>query len=513
MKAAYEYAEKNGLKLRDEYTFRDLGVSAYDRTNVEKGALSLFLRAVREGRVKHGSILLVENLDRLTRTTAYKAVGLLGELVEAGVTVVTLSDEMKYTVESMEDDRNLFYSVMLFARGHHESKRKGDLIASAYKSRRLSGSKIICNIAPGWLKKDNIAICWVLDDAKAESVRKVYRLYLSGSSAHSICQIANSESWLKPSMRVKPGNGWHVSLVRRILSNPAVTGLYTESNGTEHRGFFPQVVTYGDFSLAQVSSETKAMFPRRRDNSRYNLFQGFLFCGYCGATMGYRDHGQKEAHHKSETRRYFCSAHVRKLTTTCKVRPGAQETQRNLLIGIYPLIADNISTDEEVMLQSKSLDSARAVLQQVSIRHARILEMIEYSTEPPKSLVGRLAVVENELNEAIRVLNLAQNKLTVAENSNLNFDSIYDSINEALVSLDESPEARDLLRQTLQRYVDKVYLYGRDGLANILLKGEKQPHVIIASDTGMPIEKGPDGAPRAVHLPLPLVLGKRVSTS
>jgi len=52
MKLAYEYAEANGLKLREDYTFRDLGVSAYDRTNIEKGALSLFLRAVREGGVK-----------------------------------------------------------------------------------------------------------------------------------------------------------------------------------------------------------------------------------------------------------------------------------------------------------------------------------------------------------------------------------------------------------------------------------------------------------------------------
>ncbi|APW45511.1 recombinase family protein [Rhodoferax antarcticus] len=503
MKAAYEYATLNNLTLRDDFSFRDLGVSAYDRSNLEKGALSIFLRAVREGRVKRGSLLLVENLDRLTRTATYKAVALLGELVESGVTVVTLSDKMVYTAESLQDDRELFYSVMLFARGHGESKRKSELIAASYAGRRLAGSKIICNIAPGWLLKDKIAKCWLLDEAKSESVKRVFGLYLAGTSAHSICQTANAEAWPLPSMRSAHSNGWHVSLVRRVLKNPAVTGLYVERNGEEHPDFFPAVLSYGEFARAQVTADSRASFPRRRDNTRFNLFQGLIFCGYCGATMGYRDHGKKENHQMGETRRYYCSAHVRKATTTCKCRPGARETQRNLITGVYRLIADSITSDDELSRQNEELETARSVLIKVTERHARILDAIEYSDAPPKTLAPRLAAVEKQLEEATEALHQVHHRISASSSHTLDFDSVYDAISDALVTLDKSPEARDGLRLTLQRYVSKVYLYGREGLAYVVFKDTKEPHLIIASDTGVILEKTSTGIFHCVRPLLP----------
>ncbi len=57
-----------GLELDDKFTYKDLGVSAYDRSNLERGALGLFLEAVEAGKVPKGSILLVEAFDRLTRS-------------------------------------------------------------------------------------------------------------------------------------------------------------------------------------------------------------------------------------------------------------------------------------------------------------------------------------------------------------------------------------------------------------------------------------------------------------
>ncbi len=57
-----------GLELDDKFTYKDLGVSAYDRSNLERDALGLFLEAVEAGKVPKGSILLVEAFDRLTRS-------------------------------------------------------------------------------------------------------------------------------------------------------------------------------------------------------------------------------------------------------------------------------------------------------------------------------------------------------------------------------------------------------------------------------------------------------------
>lgn len=502
MKLAYRYAAKNGLVLREDFTFRDLGVSAYDRTNVEKGALSLFLRAVEQGRVKKGSLLLVENLDRLTRQATYKAVALLGQLVEAGITVVTLSDEVAYTAASLEDDRELFYSVMLLSRGHGESKRKSEMITEAYEGRRAAGAKIICNVAPGWLVKDRSAKQWVLDPAKSASVRRVFKAYLGAASAHSICQTANAEEWTVPSMR-KDTTGWHVSLVRRILKNPAVTGRYIERSEREHVDFFPQVISDADFARAQVLADTKASFPRRRDFTRFNVFQGLIFCGYCGSTLGYRDHGKKSAGH-GEARRYYCSAHVRGATTTCKVRPGARETQLNLIRGIYTLIADSVSTDAEMAKLNFAYEGAKDLVDKLKERQERILDQMEFSPNLPKQVIGpRLVAVTKELELANAALVTASQKVEAATGQTLSFDSVDDAITDALAAIDETPEDREKLRITLQRYVEKVYLYGKEGLAVVRLKGDENPYHIIASDTGKLIAPDAKGRLARIRLKVP----------
>src|SRR5215467_1963131 len=67
------YAREHGLTLDDKLTFRDLGKSAFRGKNAQEGELGDFIKAVEDGRIKRGSYLLVENLDRLSRQPARKA--------------------------------------------------------------------------------------------------------------------------------------------------------------------------------------------------------------------------------------------------------------------------------------------------------------------------------------------------------------------------------------------------------------------------------------------------------
>jgi hypothetical protein len=61
------YASTHGLTLDNSVHLHDLGLSAFDRSNIERGALGGFLEAVKRGQVAPGSFLLVESLDRLSR--------------------------------------------------------------------------------------------------------------------------------------------------------------------------------------------------------------------------------------------------------------------------------------------------------------------------------------------------------------------------------------------------------------------------------------------------------------
>ena len=95
LERAKAYAETHGLELDNELTFLDIGVSAYRGANVETGRLGEFLSAVKEGLIERDSFLLIENLDRLSRNKPRKAIRLLEEICEAGITVVTTADGMR----------------------------------------------------------------------------------------------------------------------------------------------------------------------------------------------------------------------------------------------------------------------------------------------------------------------------------------------------------------------------------------------------------------------------------
>ena len=51
MSYAKEVARQKGLELDDSLTMKDLGLSAFHKTNITKGALGLFLDAVKQGNI------------------------------------------------------------------------------------------------------------------------------------------------------------------------------------------------------------------------------------------------------------------------------------------------------------------------------------------------------------------------------------------------------------------------------------------------------------------------------
>jgi DNA invertase Pin-like site-specific DNA recombinase len=57
---AAAWSAKHNMQLDASLTLKDEGLSAYHQRHVKQGALGVFLRAVDEGRIPHGSVLVVE---------------------------------------------------------------------------------------------------------------------------------------------------------------------------------------------------------------------------------------------------------------------------------------------------------------------------------------------------------------------------------------------------------------------------------------------------------------------
>jgi DNA invertase Pin-like site-specific DNA recombinase len=126
-------------------------VSAFTGANVAEGAgLGGFIAAVRAGKVPPGSVLLVEDLDRLSRQAILKSIGLLVELLTAGITIVTLSNQRTYTAATGSGD--LILSIISMERSHEESRIKQIRRLAVWKNKRDNAHvRPLTAMAPKWL--------------------------------------------------------------------------------------------------------------------------------------------------------------------------------------------------------------------------------------------------------------------------------------------------------------------------------------------------------------------------
>jgi DNA invertase Pin-like site-specific DNA recombinase len=171
---ARRYADQHGLMLDEDLTFQDLGVSAYRGKNAEAGKLAYFLEAVRSGLVPRGAYLLVESLDRISRQAARRALRVLEEIVDEGITLVTLNDGKAYTEASLNDDPvSLLMALLTFIRANEESATKSRRLKEAWKQKRKAAAdRPLTARAPAWLRlnRSTAPTTWeVLDDRAAVS--------------------------------------------------------------------------------------------------------------------------------------------------------------------------------------------------------------------------------------------------------------------------------------------------------------------------------------------------------
>jgi DNA invertase Pin-like site-specific DNA recombinase len=160
IQAAKEWCQNNGYTLSDDQ-FRDAGKSAFKGKNLEgEGDLKRFLSLIEEGKIKRGSVLILESFDRLSRLTPTKAVGLFLDIINAGIGMVfTMTFDKRLITEKMiEDESYILYAIIGEAqRSHNESKYKSQRVKEAYDTRKqkaiVSDAKFLA-WCPPWCDYD-----------------------------------------------------------------------------------------------------------------------------------------------------------------------------------------------------------------------------------------------------------------------------------------------------------------------------------------------------------------------
>ncbi|WP_415751185.1 recombinase family protein [Burkholderia cenocepacia] len=231
------------MELDASLSLRDEGLSAYHQRHVRQGALGVFLRAVEDGRVPAGSVLIVEGLDRLSRAEPLQAQAQLAQIVNAGITVVTTSDGREYNRERLKaQPMDLVYSLLVMIRAHEESDTKSKRVKAAIR-RQCQGwiagtwrAPIRVGKDPHWVRGTDAGGFQLADD-RAAAVRLVIEMFKQGHGAVRIVrELADRE--LKITDRGRSAS----SHIYRLLANRMLLGEKSvEVDGETFRleGYYP----------------------------------------------------------------------------------------------------------------------------------------------------------------------------------------------------------------------------------------------------------------------------------
>ena len=464
-----KWAVERGIQLDQSLNINDLGISAFRGKNVMDGGLGAFLAAIDSGRVKKGSYLLVENLDRLTRMEPTEALHLLQSIVKRGVTVVTLSDGREYTDESLNRDiAHLIMSIITMHRAHEESRLKGQRVRAAWHTKKQVDARAgrpITSMTPSWIQLRDGKLEVI--EEKAKTVQYIFDLATCEGLGQRAIVTRLKKEGVPPIGRI---GTWTETSIRRIIQNKAAIGIYQpRSTGLENPdvrhddgdaidAYFPPVVTRQQFYFAQTLRE-KALIPRGpRGEKLGTVFTGLVFCG-CGATMR-----RKGASKYDVFIRLRCAA-------SCGAQSWKYDPLHTLVMCFFeadmmPHLDNNSS--ERVNLQEQ-IAEMEEVVRSKGQAVKRLTDAIEQTNLPMDVLVRRLHEVTLELEVARSSVNRLAKELRSLEARNFMHD-VGAAVGEDSEGLREifggksSEISAEKIRYALSRAVDRIILSDEKGV-------------------------------------------------
>jgi len=211
--------------------------------------------------------------------------------VRKGVEVVFLRTGVKVTADNFNDPSILIPNFFGGLLASQESKKKSGWIMDSWmeKKEAIKAGKAV-NLAhlPAWLVWDKEAGKVVVNESKAEIVRKIFELACQGCGPREIVRTLRDSPPITDRKKAK----WNPATVARILRDKAAIG-YSMIVDPPVPGIYPPIVSEQVFYSATKRLETAPRVTAHSGNVT-NLFTGLVKCAECGApSIVHRYSGEK----------------------------------------------------------------------------------------------------------------------------------------------------------------------------------------------------------------------------
>src|SRR5947199_1329721 len=207
-----EFAKSNNLEVPEEWVCEDEG---YSGATLERPGLERVRDLAAEGQIQ---VMLAYSPDRLSRKYAYQIL-LIEEFARHGVETVFVKSPQG---DSAEDQLLVQFQGMI---AEYERAQILERSRRGKRHRAQSGEVSVLSNAPyGYRyirKTDEVPAAYVVDEAEARVVRRVYEMYtVEGLSIGEITRRINAEG-----VPARRASRWERSGVWGVLRNPAYRGI------------------------------------------------------------------------------------------------------------------------------------------------------------------------------------------------------------------------------------------------------------------------------------------------
>ena len=231
---AEAWCEEHGLKLDEELQLRDIGKSAFHKKHLLTGDLGRFIRLAEQRKLGPNPFLLVENLDRLSRSEPVEAYEeIISKLIrQCDVTLVVLQkhsyeiyeknsiDMLKLMRLVVELEKSAKYAQDLSER----MERAWDDTRDKMRTGVIERPRQIC---PGWCDVTDEGK-FVINEERAETVKRLVELYATHGQrvTAGILNDENRSAFGRWRRNDDSRKIWSAGSVRDVVRNDALWGAF-----------------------------------------------------------------------------------------------------------------------------------------------------------------------------------------------------------------------------------------------------------------------------------------------
>ncbi|MGF7057905.1 recombinase family protein [Brassicibacter mesophilus] len=316
----------------------------------KRNGLDSMLKKAYRGEIDY---IITKSISRLSRNVL-DTLTIIRSLKAKGINIYFEKENLN-SLEAEKEIDIAFNGVL----AQEESRNLSENVQWGYKRKFEKGDDFVGKMPMGYKNVNNE---WIIVPEEAEVIRKIYRLYLEGSTLQQIKEYLEEH-------QIKTATGketWATAVIQKILKNEKykgdsllqktytedfITGKKSKNVGQRERYYITNshlaIIIVEVFDKVQEEMSRRARLVRKEDGtvessaSKYNgkyLLGNLLVCGDCGASYRRRTERGKVV--------WRCATRIEKGKESCSHSPTIDEKWIQNVLG--EKICGNIGYNEEI---------------------------------------------------------------------------------------------------------------------------------------------------------------------